>query len=382
MLKNKNQGQVHALIFQKESGYNYYIVKNFCKKVKKLIFKTMKGVKILIVGDGRIGKAISHFLKKKGKIYRVDFFGNEANVKNYDILIGAMPGKLGDIPLKLALKYKKDLIDVSELNSEIYFKNRAKIEKKKIRVIAGCGFCPGLTNLIIGYEIAHTKNIKEIEVKVGSLSRKNFYFPFLWCFEDLIAEYQIPSWQRIKNKNLRVSPFSGYQKEEFYGIDAESYYGPCGFDYLITSSKIPDFTYRLVNPEGFYHFFKFLENHGFLEKENFEITKRILEEKKKDNLTFAQIKITTSSRNILWQMSSFSKKREKLNSMQKITGILPVIMTDILIKDKIKDYGLFCMENIGKERKLFSEIIENVKKEKVVTIFRKISLSISQKYKI
>ena len=328
--------------------------------------KIKKDFKILILGKGKIGLAAFHYLKKLKAARKVAFFSNEKGIKDFDILIGALPGEVGERSLKLALKYKKDLIDLSDLEPEFYLKKKGEIERKGITVIPNCGFCPGLINLILGWEIANQKNIKEIEIKAGTLSPKKFFFPFLWCFEDLILEHQIPSWQIISGKKIKFAPFSGYQKEKFFGIEAESYFGQSGFDNLINSLKVKSFKFRIIRPFGFFWFFQFLKNQGALTKRNFETTKKILESQKEDNLTVAEIKILTKDKKIIWQMKSFSKKTEVLNSMQKIAGLMPVILAELVLENRIKDTGILLMEEIGKDDNLFKEILEKLKKEGIL----------------
>ncbi len=213
--------------------------------------------KVLILGKGRIGKSIKYYFKKIKFPVQVNFFLKEKEVKNSSLLIGALPGEMGEKSLNLALKYKKDLIDLADLEAEFYLKKKREIEKKGITVISGCGFCPGLVNFILGQEISNNKNIKEIEIKVGTLSKRKNFFPFLWCFEDLTLEHQISSQQRISGRKIKFPPFVGYQKEKIYGIEAESYFSQSGFDNLIDYLKIQNFKFRVIRPLGFFGFFNF-----------------------------------------------------------------------------------------------------------------------------
>jgi len=326
----------------------------------------MKNYKVLILGKGKIGKAVAFYLKKIKNISKIAFFTNERKIKNFDLLIGALPGQIGEEGVKLALKYKKNLIDVADLEMDFYQKKKKEIEKAKLLVIPNCGFCPGLVNLILGKETSTKNKIREIEIKVGSLSPKKFFFPFLWCFEDLILEHEIDCWQIICGKKKKFPPFSGYQKEKFFGIKCESYFGQSDLEYLILPLKIPNFKFRLIRPEGFFYFFQFLKNYGFLKKKNLPQTKKILQEKKEDNLTVGEIKISSTFQKIVWKIKSFSKKGEKLNSMQKITGLMVAIITHLIFEKKIQKRGILPLEEIGKDKKLFDEILKKLKKEKIL----------------
>ena len=140
--------------------------------------------KILILGNGRIAGAVSFFCKKITGA-SVAFLHSDEDAANCDLIIGALAGELGEKGLNLALKYKKNLLDISDIDPPYYLKNKKAIKDAGIIVIPGCGFAPGLVNCILGRELTALKNIKSVEVKAGSLTKKRFLFPFLWCFEDL-----------------------------------------------------------------------------------------------------------------------------------------------------------------------------------------------------
>ena len=85
----------------------------------------------------------------------------------------------------------------------------------------------------------------------------------------------------------------------------------------------------------------------------------------------ALIKILTKNKKILWRIKSFSKKDEKLNSIQKIAGLVPAVVVKLLLENKIKDKGILFMEEMGENRKLFEEILREIKEEKSLSFFRK-----------
>jgi saccharopine dehydrogenase-like NADP-dependent oxidoreductase len=94
----------------------------------------------------------------------------------------------------------------------------------------------------------------------------------------------------------------------------------------------------------------------------------LLTQKKVDNVTLALVKISGVSqrqkKEVFWKVFSFAKKGDKLNSMQKITSIVPVIILQLFSKDKIKNKGVIFMEDLGKNKNLFKEILKEIKKEK------------------
>lgn len=320
------------------------------------------GEPILILGEGRIAKAIFYYFKKFGLAKRIKFFSSEKDLKDVSLIVSCLPGEEGYLGLDLALKFKKNLLDVSDLDPPFYLKRKKEIEKKGVFVVPGCGFSPGLVNFIIGRELFGNPQIDTVIVKAGSLSKEKFFFPFLWCFEDLVQEHRLSSFQIISGKKIKLAPFSGYQEENFFGIPAESYFSVSGFENLLNKRKFLDFHFRVVRPRGFMNFFKYLENYGFLNKKNFLNTKKILEEIKKDNYTFSTIEFKEGkSKTIFWRIFSFSKKRELLNSMQKITALVPVCLYKIFSIKKEFLKGLIFMEDLAKEKFIFENLLKEMR---------------------
>jgi len=325
-----------------------------------------KKSKILILGDGRIGCALRHFFRLSPWVAGADFARSDRDAKTCDLLIGALPGELGGKGLALALKYRKNLLDVSDIDPPFYLAKKAEIAKKGITVIPGCGFSPGVVNFILGHELIDASSIKNIEVKAGSLCKKKFFFPFLWCFEDLALEHSIPSWQVCSGKKLKFPPFAAYAPERFAGIAAESYFCASGFENVMQGAGIRNFTCRVVRPKGFMDFFLFLKNHGFLKRPAVQFTKKTLESSIPDNITLAEITIERKRGKTVWNLKAFSRKGEERNSMQKITASVPVVMARLIAEGALRQQGLFFMHELGRDPRVVHGLLAGLRAQGIL----------------
>lgn len=329
-----------------------------------------KAFKVLILGKGKIGEAIAYYLKKVKTVEKITFFDKGKNVKDFDILIGALPSEVGDKGLKMALKYKKDLIDISDVSTSFYLKNKKEILKKGIRVIPGCGISPGLVNLISGHGSVFFDKIDNIEIGAGTLcGEKKFFFPATWCFEDLIEEHFYGATIVRNGKKIKLPPFAGYKTNNLKGVgDFESYFAQ-EWSSLFYTLKVKNISFRVIRPVGFFHFFQFFKNYGFLERKNLAFAKKIITKKKKDNLTLAYVKIAgirkRKKRESFWQVSSFSKATEKMNSMQKITALVSVVIFKLLSENEIKNKGLIFLENLARDKSLFKKIVKELRGDEI-----------------
>lgn len=322
-----------------------------------------KKLKILILGKGRMGMAFFGILRRKN--FTVEFWENRGQLKSSDLFIGALPSSAATVPLKFALLFKKDLLDISDLESSAYLKLKAEIKNRGVRVIAHAGFCPGILDFLIGYE---TKDhIEEIICKAGTLSPKRFFFPFLWCFEDLLLEHSLPSIQIVKKRKRKFPPFSYYLKEKIFGIDAETYLAPSGFEYILDMVRPKRFEFRVIRPIGFYHFFQFLTQYSFFTSPHISFSKKILEGSCFDNLTVGLLYIKMQKKRIIWEVKSFSKRQEKLNSMQKATIVFPIELLNFF--DRFES-GLYFPADIARGS-FAHHILERLKKSPFISIKRK-----------
>ncbi|MCM8779303.1 MAG: hypothetical protein NC898_01500 [Candidatus Omnitrophica bacterium] len=331
----------------------------------------MKGdFSILILGEGRIACAVFTQLKDLEGIKKIEFFSSllsKNKVRDFSLIISSLPGKDAPLGLELAIKYKKHLLDISDLDPPFYLRRKGEIEKAEILVVPGCGFSPGLVNFIVGREIHLNPEIDSVEIKAGSLSPKKFFFPFLWCFEDLIQEHRLFSWQIIQGKRVNCPPFSGYQKEKFLSIPAESYFSVSGFENIFEKKRFLNFHFRVIRPEGFMNFFYFLENFSFLDRQNLNYTRNILEGVKRDNYTLAFIELRKGRKKIVfWEMYSFSRRKELFNSMQKISSAFSVAICKTLFLKGFSQKGIIFAEELAKDGVGFKEVIKELKKRGIV----------------
>jgi len=324
-------------------------------------------MKAVITGNGRIARAILHFIKEFDLDIDIEIYNPGSSLNNTDLIIGTLPSGLGEESLKLAIENKIDLIDLADLETDFYINNSKKINESGITVLPGCGFCPGLVNFILGKEFKNNNKIDTVTVKAGSLSPVKSYFPFLWCFEDMVLEFLNPSYQIVNNKKMEFPAFDGYEEEKLFDIDTESYLCQSGFENLLSKAgQVNNFYYRNIRPKGFMHFFKFMHNYGFFNEYNLISTKTVLEKKVEDNISCSTITISHPLNISKWVIKSFSKKDEKLNSMQKITSLFTIAVLRLLLNNKINIKGLIFAEDIGSNSSIFDEVIAFLKKNEIL----------------
>lgn len=325
-------------------------------------------MKVAILGEGRIARAVQVLLREAGESGEAEGtpVSASSDLSGFDVLVGALAGGLGPVALERALAAGVDLVDLADLDTEEYEKRAGKIAARGIAVYPAAGFCPGLVNLLLGHELARG-DVHAIEVLAGSLSLVPNYFPFLWCFEDMVREFDGSSAQLVDGTEQVYEAFAGERTERYAGIEAESYLCQSGFENLARQAGVREFTYRNLRPRGFRTFFAFLKEYGAFDPEQLMTTKTLLERRLHDNLSVALIKVSKvggaeQSPCIIQRcitVESRTSAEAPLNSMQRVTAAFTVALLRHLRHGRRP--GLTFCEALGANAAAYAEIVTAVR---------------------
>jgi saccharopine dehydrogenase-like NADP-dependent oxidoreductase len=319
-------------------------------------------MKFAILGQGRVAHALQSLLAQSGLGEGTLLAEPVADLSEYRLLLGTLAGGLGPRALELALRHGIDLIDLADLETDVFDERHGEIVDRGICVIPAAGFCPGLVNLILGHELA-LGGVREVEVMAGSLSVTHpHYFPFLWCFEDMVMEFDGPSVQIVGGREKCFSPWADLREETIHGVKVESYLCQSGFENLARSAGVDTFTYRNLRPEGFHHLFKFLRGHGAFDEEHIDITKALLEHSQKDNLSLARITSLRDSTRRSWEIVAESPGDAPLNSIQRLTAGFALEVARLVIEGRIGGPGVHWSEELGHDQDLVTDVLAQLRK--------------------
>ena len=174
---------------------------------------------IIVLGAGMVGSAIAIDLSKKYNVSLTDFnqdalmkaYQKSSNlktflldvtnksilqktIKDFDLVVCAVPGFLGFETLKSIIEAENDVVDISFF-SENSLELDALAKEKNITAIVDCGVAPGMDNIILGYYNEKMK-LTDFECLVGGLHKvKKWPFCYKAPFSpvDVIDEYTRPS---------------------------------------------------------------------------------------------------------------------------------------------------------------------------------------------
>ncbi len=366
--------------------------------------------KVIILGAGMVGKAMAIDLAKKYKVKSVDIDKESLNfltskysietemldvteekklsevIKDFDIVVSAVPGFLGLQTMKTVIKNKKDLVDISFLPEGVL--DLDKMAKDNgVTVIMDCGVAPGMPNIIAGYHNEMMK-IESFEYMVGGLPKvRKFPFeykaPFSPC--DVIEEYTRPARFVENGKKVTKPAMSDLELIEFDCVGTLEAFNSDGLRSLIyTLDNIPNMKEKTLRYPGHIKMIQALKAAGFLEYKTLKVKgKKIVPFDVTSEILFNAWKLNPEDREftimrvILEGEENGSKKRivydlfdvydpiEKISSMARTTGFTATAATDMVLNKLFNEKGMFPPELVGKHPKCFSYIINYLKERNI-----------------
>jgi len=372
-------------------------------------------LKALVLGAGHIGTAIIYdllnFTPKANEIYVVDIDDRklkevsqrfkDQNVKTIlvdvtkfntlsqlisevDVVCSALPGKMSFNVVKQFLSYGVNLVDTSYM-PEDPFKLSELVEESGTTYVPDSGFCPGISNLLIGHAYSNLGDVINVQIIVGGLPqdpRPPLYYTITWSIDDLLDEYTRPA-RIIKNGQLKqVDPLSVIMRINLEGLGSFEAIYTDGLRTLLKTIKAQNMFELTIRYPGHLSKIRTLRDLGFLSDREIRIKNQIIRPRKitvellKDLMKSRDLRDVAILRIIVDGHSKGRMKRYRfdmidkydesagLTAMSRTTGFTCAIIARLVAKGKIGK-GVVPLELIGQKKNLYEAIIKDLEKRDI-----------------
>ncbi len=252
--------------------------------------------KIVVLGVGMVGLAITRDLAKKNNVLAVDInrknlsklrkFKNieirnidlskviniKTVIESADLVINAVPGFMGYKTLKTVISAGKNVIDIA-FSPEDTLALDALAKENKIVAVVDCGVAPGMSNAILGYHNAKME-VEDFTCYVGGLPKvRTLPFQYKAPFSpiDVIEEYIRPV-RYVKNHRIITKPaLSDPELIEFEKLGTLEAFNTDGLRSLIQTMKIINMKEKTLRYPGHLDQIKCLQEYGFFQTKRIEI---------------------------------------------------------------------------------------------------------------
>jgi saccharopine dehydrogenase-like NADP-dependent oxidoreductase len=355
--------------------------------------------KIIVLGAGMVGSAIAIDLAKSYDVTSADI--NLPNlsklkkqkiktiqsnlsdkkelsnlIKEYDLVIGAVPGFMGFKTLRTVIEAGKNIVDISFF-SEDPFELDSLVKEKNVTAVVDCGVAPGFSNIILGY---HNKRmtINFFKCCIGGLPFKRtmpFQYKAPFSPIDVIEEYMRPARLRENGFEVVKEALTGSELIEVEKIGTLEAFNTDGLRTLLKTMKIPTMIEKTLRYPGHIEVIKALKQAGYFNHQEIEVQGAKIKpvdlsakllfllwklEEDEPEFTYMQLQIKGkekgSEKEYLYKMFDRFDEKTKTSSMARTTGYTCNAVADLILKGNYKRKGISPPEFVGEDENCFRKI--------------------------
>ncbi len=367
---------------------------------------------IIVLGAGMVGSTIAIDLTKKHKVTLTDFNPKalkrandkceflttqfldvtdkgqlQSVIKQYDLVVCAVPGFLGFETLKAIIEAEKNVIDISFF-SENSLDLDALAKEKNVTAIVDCGVAPGMDNIILGYHNEKMK-VTHFECLVGGLPKiKKWPFCYKAPFSpiDVIEEYTRPARYVEQGEVITREPLTDCEYIDFDKVGTLESFNSDGLRSIIfTMPHIPNMKEKTLRYPGHVEYIKVLKEIGFFNTDKIDVggnsvspldfTSKILFNEWKlgeteEELTVMRVTVKGENENgeteeIVYNLHDEYCKKTQTSSMARTTGYTATAAANLFLDGLFSEKGIFPPELVGKQEDCFHYIMKYLEEREI-----------------
>jgi len=325
--------------------------------------------------------------KSNVRFIQLDFHDHTKLVetaKDFDIMIGLVPGRLGYETMKVAIEARVNMVDLSYMPEDPLTLNE-DTSKAGITIVPDCGVAPGLSNVLIGRAVSMIDSVEDVIILVGGLPQEAIpplNYKVTWCVEDLIEEYVRKSKIVKGGKTVEVEALDGLEEVEFPGVGKLEAFYTDGVRSLHHTVKAVNMWEKTMRYPGHVEKIKILRYLGFFDEEPIEgiaprlITSKLFERKlghpEVKDLVAMKVCVDGLRNGIetsyTYSLLDYFDERKGITAMGRTTAYTASAVIELLGDGTIDERGVIPPERLGMNGKIYHEIITRLEREGIKVI--------------
>ena len=367
---------------------------------------------IIVLGAGMVGSAMAIDLAKKHSVTLTDLSKDRLDkieqkcgdlkiqqldvtnkndlqniIKQFDLVVNAVPGFLGFNTLKTIIETKMNVIDIAFFpENSLELDTLAK--EHKVTAIVDCGVAPGMDNIILGRYNEEMK-LTDFECLVGGLPKEKKW-PF--CYKapfspiDVIEEYTRLARYVEHGEVVVREPLTDCEYVEFDKVGTLESFNSDGLRSIIyTMPHIPNMKEKTLRYPGHVEYVKVLKESGFFSTEKIEVNKsmispldftsKILFNEWKLGETEEEItvmRVTLKGENadgkieeVVYNLYDEYCHDTQTSSMARTTGFTATAAANLFLDGLFSEKGVFPPELVGKHKACFNYFLSYLEERNI-----------------
>jgi saccharopine dehydrogenase-like NADP-dependent oxidoreductase len=346
---------------------------------------------IIVLGAGLVGGVMAKDLAKNHTVTCVDIaqknldklnsintvctdISNTSTLKNlikdYDLVVGAVPGFMGYKMMKDVIEAGKNIVDISFYPQDPFGLDKLAKEKDVVAIM-DCGVAPGMGNIIFGHHDLNMK-ITDYECLVGGLPEKRewpYEYQAVFSPIDVIEEYIRPA-RYVQNFTLIVKEaLSDTELIEFNEIGTLESWNSDGLRSLIrTMPHVPNMIEKTLRYPGCVEYLRVLRATGLFSYEKVDVNGTMIRpidmtakllfpkwEMKKGDKDFTIMRIIIKGeeegKQVRYQYHLLDRYKDDTISMARTTGFTCTAVANLVLNGTYHRVGISPPEYLGEHFK-------------------------------
>lgn len=291
-------------------------------------------------------------------------------IRDFDMVVSAVPGFMGYQTLKSIIEAKKNVVDIAffpEDPTELDALARAN----QVIAITDCGVAPGMSNFLVGHVDALLDKTEKVLIYVGGLPKeRDWPYEYKAPFSpiDVIEEYIRPA-RYVENGRLVIKPaLSEPELIDFPEVGVLEVFNTDGLRSLAKTIDAPNMKEKTMRYPGHIEKMRILRETGFFSREEIEVrgvkiapidmTSKLLFPKWKyaegeADLTIMQVMVEgfLNDQHVRYTYDLFDRYDETTRtlSMARTTGYTATMAVRLLRQRLYREKGLIYPEHLGQD---------------------------------
>lgn len=303
-------------------------------------------------------------------------------VRDYPLIINAVPGFMGFQTLKMLIEEGKNVVDIAFFPEDpLELDELAR--KNGVTVLVDCGVAPGMSNILTAYARSQMDACESAVIYVGGLPEKREWpweYKAVFSPADVLEEYIRPAYFVVNGKLVKRAALSDPEYVDFPEVGTLEAFNTDGLRTLAKTMDIPNMKEKTLRYPGHIEKIKVLRESGFFSQDKIMIqgveispldfTSTLLFPKWKldkgeADLTVMKIQVKgiKDGQAVQYTYDLLDRYDDQtgIHSMARTTGYTATAITRLLAKGLYQRPGVSPPEYLGKETECVDFIFNELK---------------------
>jgi saccharopine dehydrogenase-like NADP-dependent oxidoreductase len=352
--------------------------------------RNVKSVEVIVADNDKTrAKAVAEKIGTENVSWKQIDVSNQKELtntlKDSDLVMGFLPGKLGYGFAEACVAAGKDLVDVSYM-AENPLDLNDKALKNDVTIVPDCGLAPGISNVLVGHAASKLDNVETVQIMVGGLPEKPIPplgYSITWSPESLIDEYTRKARIVKMGKIAEVEALTGLEQIAFPGFGKLEAFYTDGLRTLMYTIKARNMWEKTLRYPGHADKINLIRALGFFEEEEIEVdgaavsprklTAKLLGQKLQRSEIKDVVALEVGVAGIkgqkrmkyLYRLLDYCDAKQGVTAMARTTAYPASIVAQLLVKRRVEEKGVVPPENLGMRGEIFEAFLNELEKRGV-----------------